>query len=54
MCRETPGAFSGPGCLAQCRILTDPLPGGYEGTVVQIKGPSVRLAAGSGVRIGLG
>jgi len=51
--RETLGAFSGPGALraSVVSLTDDPLPGGYEGTVVQIKSPSVRLAAGSGVRI---
>jgi len=49
----TRGAYEGPGALrARVTSLTDePLPGGYEGTVVQIQSPSVRIAAGRAIRI---
>jgi hypothetical protein len=46
-------AFSGEGALrARVVSLTDDgLPGGYEGTVVQIRSPGVRVAAGSAIRM---
>ena len=47
------GAFSGPGALraSVISLRDDPLPGGYEGTILQIKSPSVRLAKGTAYRI---
>ena len=49
----TRGAYEGPGALrARVTSLSDePLPGGYEGTVVQIQSPSVRVSAGRAIRI---
>ncbi|MDB4500390.1 hypothetical protein N9239_00050 [bacterium] len=49
----TRGAYEGPGALrARVTSLADePLPGGYEGTVVQIQSPSVRVSAGRAIRI---
>ena len=49
----TRGVYEGAGALrARVTSLTDePLPGGYEGTVVQIQSPSVRVPAGRAVRI---
>jgi hypothetical protein len=49
----TRGVFSGAGAL---RTTVTPksdgeLPGGYEGTVIQIRSPSVRVAAGQAFRI---
>jgi hypothetical protein len=32
-------------------IADDPLPGGYEGTVIQIRSPAVRIPAGKAIRI---
>lgn len=51
--RETLGTFAGPGALraSVTSLHDDPLPGGYEGTVLQIKSPTVRLKAGTAVRI---
>ena len=51
--RETLGTFAGPGALraSVTSLRDDPLPGGYEGTVLQIKSPTVRLKAGTAVRI---
>ncbi|WP_146462429.1 hypothetical protein [Rubripirellula tenax] len=49
----TRGTYQGPGAL-QARVSPigdDPLPGGYEGTVIQIRSPSVRVAAGTAIRI---
>ncbi len=53
MLHITRGAYEGPGALrARVTSLTDePLPGGYEGTVVQIQSPSVRISAGRAIRI---
>ncbi len=47
------GTFQGPGALrARVTPLTDDaLPGGYEGTAIQIRSPSVRVSAGTAVRI---
>jgi hypothetical protein len=47
------GTFEGPGALRArvVPIADDPLHGGYEGTVIQIRSPSVRVAAGSAIRI---
>tara|TARA_R110002049_G_scaffold72490_4_gene187306 strand:+ start:765 stop:3677 length:2913 start_codon:yes stop_codon:yes gene_type:complete len=49
----TRGAFSGAGALRTIVTpLTDgTLPGGYEGTMVQIRSPSVRVTAGTAIRI---
>ena len=49
----TRGAYEGPGALrARVTSLSDEaLPGGYEGTVVQIQSPSVRVSAGRAIRI---
>jgi hypothetical protein len=49
----TRGTYEGPGALrARVTSLADePLPGGYEGTVVQIQSPSVRVSAGNAIRI---
>lgn len=47
------GAFSGKGAL-RLRVTPrseDPLPGGYEGTLLMIRSPAVRLPASSVVRI---
>lgn len=51
--RAEAGTFAGPGALraSVISLQDDPLPGGYEGTVVQIKSPSIRLAAGTAFRI---
>ncbi|MGB7329298.1 MAG: hypothetical protein WBD31_30735 [Rubripirellula sp.] len=49
----TRGTYQGPGAL-QARVSPigdDMLPGGYEGTIVQIRSPSVRVAAGTAIRI---
>ncbi len=46
------GAVSGSALQAKVTPLTDEqLPGGYEGTVVQITSPGVRIPAGTAVRI---
>lgn len=47
------GAFSGQGALlARASPLgNEGLPGGYEGTVIQIRSPSVRVRAGTAIRI---
>ncbi|QDT04318.1 hypothetical protein K227x_27080 [Rubripirellula lacrimiformis] len=47
------GTYQGPGALTArvTPIGDDPLPGGYEGTVIQIRSPSVRVAAGTAIRI---
>lgn len=49
----TRGAFQGAGALraAVTPIDDDPLPGGYEGTVIQVQSPSVRVRAGTAIRI---
>ncbi|QDT12425.1 hypothetical protein [Planctomycetes bacterium K23_9] len=49
----TRGVFSGGGALRASVVPTsdDPLPGGYEGTIVQIASPSVRIPAGKAIRI---
>ncbi|WP_149752513.1 hypothetical protein [Rubripirellula obstinata] len=51
------GSFAGPGAL-RARVTAlgsqtsaDSLGGGYAGTVVQIRSPSIRLPAGSAIRI---
>ena len=47
------GVFSGRGAL-QARVVAltdDGLPGGYEGTAIQIRSPGVRAGRGSAVRI---
>lgn len=51
------GSFAGPGAL-RARVTSlgsdttiDSLGGGYAGTVVQIRSPSIRLPAGSAIRI---
>jgi hypothetical protein len=51
--RATLGTFAGPGALraSVVSLRDDPLPGGYEGTVLQLKSPSVRLDAGTAFRI---
>ena len=48
----TRGAIRGGALQATVAPLTDEgLPGGYEGTVIQIRSPSVRVAAGQAIRI---
>ncbi len=51
--RTSLGTVSGPGALraSVVSLRDDPLLGGYEGTVLQIKSPSVRVKAGTAVRI---
>ncbi len=47
------GAFSGRGAL-QARVVAltdDGLPGGYEGTAIQVRSPGVRVPRGAAVRI---
>ena len=45
--------YSGPGALLarSTSIAEDPLLGGYEGTVAQIRSPSIRVSSGSAIRI---
>ncbi|TWU42494.1 hypothetical protein [Novipirellula artificiosorum] len=47
------GSYSGPGALVTraTSIADDPLPGGYEGTVLQVRSPGVRIPAQTAVRI---
>jgi hypothetical protein len=47
------GTYLGPGALRArvTPIADDPLPGGYEGTVIQIRSPAVRVPAASAIRI---
>jgi hypothetical protein len=47
------GTYQGPGALRAIvtPIADDTLPGGYEGTVIQIRSPSVRIPAGQAIRI---
>jgi hypothetical protein len=47
------GTYQGPGALRArvTPIADDPLPGGYEGTVIQIRSPSLRIPAGQAIRI---
>lgn len=47
------GTYLGPGALRArvTPIADDALPGGYEGTVIQIRSPSVRVPAGAAIRI---
>lgn len=47
------GTFQGTGALrARVTPLSDdPLPGGYEGTAVQIRSPSVKVPAGKAIRL---
>ncbi|WP_345324923.1 hypothetical protein [Novipirellula rosea] len=47
------GSYAGPGALLAraTAIADDPLPGGYEGTVIQIRSPAVRVPAHTAVRI---
>ena len=49
----TRGTYEGPGALraSVVPIADDPLQGGYEGTVIQIRSPSVRVEAGTAIRI---
>ena len=49
----TRGMFQGLGALraSVVPLADDPLQGGYEGTVIQIGSPSVRVAAGSAIRV---
>jgi hypothetical protein len=49
----TRGTYQGPGALraSVVPIADDPLKGGYEGTVIQIRSPSVRVEAGTAIRI---
>ena len=47
------GTFQGPGAL-RARVTSladDALPGGYEGTVIQIRSPAVRVPAGTAIRM---
>jgi len=47
------GVFSGAGALRVSvqPLAGRPLPGGYEGTVVQVRSPGVRIPAGTAIRI---
>lgn len=47
------GTYEGPGALraSVVSLADDPLRGGYEGTVIQIRSPSVRVEAGKAIRI---
>jgi hypothetical protein len=47
------GTYQGPGALRArvSPLADDPLPGGYEGTVIQIRSPSVHVQAGKAIRI---
>lgn len=47
------GVYRGRGALRArvTPLADDPLPGGYEGTVIQIRSPSVRVDSGRAVRI---
>lgn len=47
------GTYQGPGALRArvTSITDDALPGGYEGTVIQIRSPAVRVPANQAVRI---
>lgn len=47
------GTYQGPGALRAVvtPLSDDPLPGGYEGTVIQIQSPPVRIAANKAIRI---
>ncbi|MCG8649901.1 MAG: hypothetical protein MI861_08710, partial [Pirellulales bacterium] len=47
------GTFLGAGALRArvTPLADDALPGGYEGTVIQIRSPSIRVPAGTAVRI---
>ncbi|WP_236622062.1 hypothetical protein [Novipirellula maiorica] len=47
------GSYAGPGALLAraTAIADDPLPGGYEGTVIQIRSPAVRVPANTAVRM---
>ncbi len=49
----TRDTYQGPGALraSVVPIADDPLLGGYEGTVVQIRSPSVRIDPGTAIRI---
>ncbi len=49
----TRGTYEGPGALraSVVPIADDPLQGGYGGTVIQIRSPSVRVEAGTAIRI---
>ncbi len=48
----TRGAIQGGALLATVTPLTDEgLPGGYEGTAIQIRSPAVRIPAGKAIRI---
>ncbi|GAA5509972.1 hypothetical protein [Novipirellula caenicola] len=47
------GSYAGPGALLARATTTadEPLPGGYEGTVIQIRSPAVRAPAHTAVRM---
>lgn len=47
------GTYQGAGALRArvSPLADDPLPGGYEGTVIQIRSPAIRVAAGKAIRI---
>lgn len=47
------GSFQGTGALRArvTPLADDALPGGYEGTAIQIRSPSVRVQAGTAIRI---
>ncbi|MDA8743160.1 hypothetical protein N9N28_00880, partial [Rubripirellula amarantea] len=49
----TRGSYDGPGALraSVTPIAEDEMLGGYEGTIVQIRSPSVRVPAGTAIRI---
>jgi hypothetical protein len=47
------GTYQGAGALRArvSPLADDPLPGGYEGTVIQIRSPAIRVTAGKAIRI---
>ena len=49
----TRGTYAGQGALRMTvtPLTDDPLPGGYEGTVIQVRSPSVRIPAGKAFRV---
>jgi hypothetical protein len=49
----TRGTYEGPGALraSVVPLADDPLRGGYGGTVIQIRSPSIRVEAGKAIRI---
>jgi len=47
------GSYEGPGALTArtVSLVAEPLPGGFEGTVLQVRSPAVRVAANTAIRI---